>query len=116
MGFSFEINHYSDSSIVSLQGKIMTDLDIDAVSTEISKLIENNKIKLIFNTEDLIYVNSSGINFFMRTLTKTRIQNGDLIFYGVNGNVDNIFKIAKINKIYTIYSSQQEALNHFKNK
>ncbi len=116
MGFLFEINHYSDASIVSLKGKIMSDLDIENISNEITKLIGNNKIKLIFNTEDLVYVNSSGINFFMRTLTKTRIKNGDLIFFGVNGNVDDIFKIAKINKIYTIYSSQEEALNHFKNK
>ncbi len=116
MEFSYEINHYPESSIVSLKGKITTDIDIEIISIEVSKLIENNKYRLIFNTENLNYINSSGINFFMRTLTKTRIHNGDLIFYGVVGNVDNLFKIAKINKIYTIYSSQEEALNHFKNK
>ena len=52
----------------------------------------------------------------MRVLTRTRIKNGDLIFFGVKGNVENLFKIAKINKIYTIYDTEEEALNHFKNK
>ena len=52
----------------------------------------------------------------MRTLTKARINNGDLIFSNVNGTVSDLFKIAKLNEIYTIYSSQEEAVNHFKNK
>ena len=52
----------------------------------------------------------------MKILTKTRVNNGDLIFCGVNGNVENLFKIAKLNGIYTIFDSLEEAVNHFKNK
>lgn len=116
MSFSFDINHYPESSIVSLNGKIMTNVDLEGLSDEIIKLIDSKQHQLIFNLEELVYVNSSGINFFMRVLTRTRVKNGDLIFYGVKGNVEDLFKIAKINKIYTIYGSQEEALNHFKNK
>ena len=54
-----------------------------------------------------------GISFFMRTLTKSRIMGGELILCNVRGNVDKIFKIAKLNEIYTIYNSQKEAIKHF---
>ena len=116
MNFTFNIQNFSESFVISLRGKIMSDSEINEISLSISKLISENKSKLIFNLSDLTYLNSSGINFFMKTLTKTRINNGDLIFYGVNGNVKNLFQIAKLNEIYTIYNSEKEALNHFKNK
>lgn len=116
MDFSFDIKHYSDSCIISLQGKILSELDIERLSKEINNLIEKNKSQLIINVRNLLYLNSTGINLFMRTLTKSRVNNGDLIFFGVNGSVENLFKIAKLNEIYTIYATEGEALNHFKNK
>lgn len=116
MDFSFDTSHFSDSCIIRLQGKILSELDIDKLSKEVNQLIEKNKCQLIFNVRDLSYLNSVGINLFMKTLTKSRINNGDLIFFGVNGNVENLFKIAKLNEIYTIYATEEEALNHFKNK
>jgi len=94
----------------------MSDTDIEALSMEIKKLIGDKKTNLIFNLTELSYLNSSGINLFMKTLTASRINNGDLIFYGVNGNVSNLFKITKLSEIYTIYSSENDAVNHFKNK
>ena len=116
MNFTFDITHYPETSIITLRGKIMSNIDIEEVAKEVIKLIDTKQHKLIFNAEELAYINSLGINFFMRVLTRTRIKNGDLIFFGVKGNVDNLFKIAKINKIYTIYDTEEEALNHFKNK
>jgi anti-sigma B factor antagonist len=116
MIFSFTINQNKLASIFSLKGKITSDTDLEKITTEINKSIEANNNKLIFNTEELEYINSTGINFFMRTLTKSRVNNGDLIFFGINGAVENVFKITKLNKIYTIYTSENEALNHFKNE
>ena len=40
--------------------------------------IYKNEHKLIFNTEELAYINSLGINFFMRVLTRTRIKNKNI--------------------------------------
>jgi anti-sigma B factor antagonist len=116
MEFSFEIHHFSEASVVDLRGKIMTDIEIEDVNKKILELIISKKCQLIFNLSDLKYINSTGINLFMKSLTKARTNNGDLIFFGVNGHVDNLFKISKLNEIYTIYSSLEEALNHFKNK
>ena len=116
MSFSFEIKNFSNCTVISLRGKIITDNDIDDLLISANESIINSNSKLIFNLFELNHINSSGINLFMKILTKTRINNGDLIFCGVNGNVGNLFKIAKLNGIYTIFDSLEEALNHFKNK
>ena len=55
-----------------------------------------------------------GISFFMRTLTKARIMNGELVLAGINGNVKKIFDIAKLNEVYTIYPTTELAIKHFK--
>lgn len=116
MNFSYEIKSQENVTILSLKGKIMTDEDLIEISKEIIKLIEKGLCNLVFDLKELNYINSTGINLFMRTLTKARVNNGDLIFSNVIGTVSDLFKIAKLNEIYTIYSSQDEAVNHFKNK
>ena len=116
MGFTYEIQGHQSTSVFSLNGKIFTDEDLVKISNEITYLIEKGICNLVFDLKNLNYINSTGINLFMRTLTKTRVNNGDLIFSNVNGTVSDLFKIAKLNEIYTIYASQEEAVNHFKNK
>ena len=116
MEFSYEILNQHSVSIFSLKGKIMTDEDLVKISKEITVMIEKGFCNLVFDLENLNYINSNGINLFMRTLTKARVNNGDLIFSNVKGTVSDLFKIAKLNEIYTIYSSQEDAVNHFKNK
>ena len=114
MSFSFEILKQSGSIVICLRGKMMTDLDLTSVSQEVKEMIEQKSVQLIFNLQELEYINSSGINLFMRTLTSTRTNNGDLVFCNVHGSVEKLFKIAKLIQIYTIYATQEEAVNHFK--
>lgn len=114
MSFTFEIKEQNNISIISLSGKILSDENILDAIQKINKHIEDSNSKLIFNCNNLSHINSTGINFFMKTLTKTRIHNGDLILCGVSGNIESLFKITKLNEIYTIYNSEEEAINHFK--
>jgi anti-sigma B factor antagonist len=116
MSFSFDITTPQSCTVIHLQGKIMTEPDTTSLSEKINDLIDRNNCQLIFNATELAYINSAGINLFMKTLTKTRVNNGDLLFYGVRGSVANLFNISKLNKIYSIYSTEEEAIKHFKNR
>ncbi|MCE2743064.1 MAG: STAS domain-containing protein [Fluviicola sp.] len=114
MSFTFEIKEQNDVSIISIAGKILSDENILDAIQKINKHIEVKNSKLIFNCSKLLHINSTGINFFMKTLTKSRIHNGDLILCGIAGNIESLFKITKLNEIYTIYNSEEDAINHFK--
>ena len=97
-----------------LSGKIISELDYVELEKEVFVHLNKNYIRVIFNLDNLTHTNSSGISFFMRTLTKSRIMGGELILVGLNGNVEKIFSIAKLDEVYTIFQNENEAINHFK--
>jgi len=106
---------FDDPIIVyTLKGTIITELDYESIEGEVFKNLNKNYYRIVFNLEHLTHTNSSGIAFFMRTLTKSRIMGGDLVLSNVSGNVAKIFQISKLDEIYTICDNQMEGINHFK--
>jgi len=109
----FEIEIQDFVIIYKIKGKITSDIDFEDIEKEVFNNINKNYFRIIFNLDELTHTNSSGISFFMRTLTKSRIMGGELILCNVKGNVDKIFKIAKLDEIYTIYNNLEESIKHF---
>ncbi|MBI1835863.1 MAG: STAS domain-containing protein [Flavobacteriia bacterium] len=114
MSFKFEIKEKDNTTVLSLIGKVLTDESILNVKQLMNSHIEGKNSNIIFNFSQLTHINSTGINFIMKSLTKARIHNGDLVLFGICGTIENLFKITKLNEIYTIYTSEEEAVNHFK--
>lgn len=114
MNLEFDIDIQDPVIVYTLRGKITSELDYETLEKEVFNHLNQNYFRVVFNLEELTHTNSMGIGFFMRTLTKTRIMGGELILCNVKGNVEKIFKISKLDEIYTIYTDQTEAINHFK--
>lgn len=114
LSFSYEISIEDPVVVYRLKGKITTETDYEEIEKEVFNLLNQNYFRIIFDLAELTHTNSSGIAFFMKTLTKSRIMGGDLILIGVQGNVQKVFEIAKLDEVYTIYENQDEALKHYK--
>ncbi len=114
MNLTYEITLADPVVIYSLKGKITSDIDYEELEKKVFSYLNQNYFRIVFDLNELTHTNSSGIAFFMRTLTKARIMGGELVLANVTGNVEKIFAIAKLNEIYTIYPSRQEAVDHFK--
>ncbi|MCR9173765.1 MAG: STAS domain-containing protein [bacterium] len=114
MNLQFDV-HIDDPVIVyALDGKITTEEDFAELEAEVFKNLNQNYYRIVFDVANLTHTNSMGISFFMRTLTKARIMNGELVLASLDGNVKKIFDIAKLNEVYTIYPSTELAIKHFK--
>jgi anti-anti-sigma factor len=106
---------FDDPIIVyTLKGSIITELDYELIEREVFDNLNKNFYRIVFNLEHFTHTNSAGIAFFMRTLTKSRILGGELVLTNISGNVAKIFKISKLDEIYTICHNQMEGINHFK--
>lgn len=114
MNLRYDIQTDGNVAIFSLTGKITTDLDYEGLEKDVFGKLNQNYFRIIFNLEHLTHTNSSGISLFMRTMTKARIMGGELVLANVNGNVEKIFKLSKLDEIYTIYPNTADAINHFK--
>jgi anti-anti-sigma factor len=102
--------------LYELKGKITTDEDYQALEREVFDHLNQNYYRILFDLQELTHTNSSGIGFFMRTLTKARIMGGELVLINLNGNVEKIFTIAKLNQVYTICENVADGLNFFNKK
>jgi anti-sigma B factor antagonist len=114
LNLQFDINIDDPVIIYSLKGKITSDLDYQELERVVFDHINQNYYRIVFDLKELTHTNSSGIGFFMRTLTKARIMNGELVLLNIEGNVKKIFEIAKLDEVYTICANKEEALNYFK--
>jgi anti-sigma B factor antagonist len=94
-----------------LSGKILSDEDADRLSEHIDSL---SNWKVIFDLTDLKHINSSGISIFVKTMTKCRINEGDLVIANPNNNIFQLFEITKMNEVFSIHDSKEAALNQFK--
>ena len=114
LNLEFDIDIQDPVIVYTLRGKITSELDYETLEKDVFNHLNQNYFRVVFNLEELTHINSMGIGFFMRTLTKTRIMGGELVLSNVTGNVEKIFNISKLDEIYTIYTDHTEAINHFK--
>ena len=110
MSFSFKISHLPVAVVFSVSGKISQedttgDL-LDAVTEELDKKAK----AILFDVSGLEYITSTGLNFFIRVLTKTRNADGQLILCGMHGTVEKLFKISKLNEIFTTCPTVEDGL------
>ena len=110
----FSLEKEAGVNLVTLTGILLGEDAVSSISNSVLEVIDGVFKNVIFDLKELSYINSSGINMFMKVITKSRVNNGEVLFFGVSGDVEKLFKIAKLNEIYTIYSTKEEAINHFK--
>lgn len=113
MSLVYSIVVQDDVSVVSFSGRIISETDLDALGRDIFSEERSEKVNWVYDLTDLSHINSTGINFIIRSLTRSRVNNGDLVIAAVSGNVKTLFEIAKIHEIITIYPEISDAINHF---
>ena len=114
MNLQFDVHIDEPVIVYALQGKITNEEDFAALEAEVFHNLNQNYYRVVFDLAKLTHTNSTGIGFFMRTLTKARIMTGELVLAGIDGNVRKIFEIAKLDEVYTLYPTTELAIKHFK--
>ncbi|MFM7662761.1 MAG: STAS domain-containing protein [Bacteroidota bacterium] len=110
MSLQFSIMNEAAVSVVSIQGRILSDLDLE----QLKEKIEQIKLsKFVFDLSELTNTNSSGIAFMIRTMTKARINGGDVVLANPNSGIQKLIDISKLYEVFSIYKTTEEAINHF---
>lgn len=102
---------HSDFSILSFEGKLMSDADL----TEGQALLDElQHWQVVLDLSKLAYVNSSGIAFFVKILTRARMNQGDVVMLNVNNELFKIFELTKINQVFKLVNTMTEVEAYFK--
>jgi anti-sigma B factor antagonist len=84
-------------------------------SPDLRKLFEKEqKKKIVIDFEKVTYIDSSGLATLVEVLKKTKTQGGTLGLAAMSDKVKSLFEITKLDKLFSIFSNQSDAVNGVK--
>ena len=111
MSLAIELHNQNNISIFELKGRILSDTDLVEPNNLLTSVKDWN---IIFDLSQLTHTNSSGIAFMVKSMTRARINNGDVVLVNPNSGLSKLFEITKMHEVFTIYETLDDAKNHFK--
>ena len=95
--------------IVSVKGRI------DAVTApefekDLSALIAQSETIFILNFDRVEYISSAGLRSILATAKKLKEKEGKILFTGLRGPVEEVFKISGFHSIFKVFDSEATAL------
>lgn len=109
MDFSFNIEQKPTHAIIHLKGMMMDKSTSAPMLVEVDTLVKNGINRFVINLSGMDYMNSSGLNTLVNILTKARTKGGEVSICNVSEKVKQLFLITKLNTLFTITNSTEEA-------
>lgn len=107
-----EIKSFETDGVMILQ--VHGEININT-SPELKKHFEKQATrKIIVDLTSVSYVDSSGLATLVEMLKKTKVQGGSLGLAGMPEKIKSLFEITKLDKLFSVFVNQQEALARIK--
>lgn len=100
------------SLIIHLTGRLVGEFQTIQLNDEIEELIGKKYYHIIFDLSELEFINSSGLSFFLKTLTRVRKMNGEVILCSLNTLLKNLMVTTKLTSFFTICETVTDAVEH----
>ena len=98
-----------DAVIMTPKGEI--DLSRSPVlRASITQVQQLSQGRLVIDLTDVPYMDSSGLATLVEAMQHSRKSGGLLILCGLQDKVQSVFEIARLNMVFTIVNSRDEAL------
>lgn len=93
--------------------KLVGELDLhesNSVREKLDSLINEKEPKILVDLSRLSYIDSSGIAIFIDAMRRVKGYGGKLIFFGLHDTVRNIFEVARLDQVFTIFPDKKSAM------
>ena len=110
---SFDIKNIEEITLVQVnESKIYLETS-ELFKQTLLGLINKGNVKLIVDLSTVNVINSSGLGALFLALYKVKDRGGDLKIVGLQPLVREIFDRMKLNLIYGLFNSEEEAIKSF---
>jgi anti-sigma B factor antagonist len=79
----------------------------------IQKLIDQNQLRIVINCNKLDYIASAGLGVIMGFIDSIRENSGDIRMCSMNSTVHSIFDVLGFTELYSIFDSEDKAIQSF---
>lgn len=108
MSARFDITKSSNFVLVKISGRIISDEGLTEALNQIDQVLTNELKAVLCDCSALEYCNSTGLNFFVRILTRSRKTGLDCVLVNLQPSVKKLFEISKLNEIFSCFNSTEE--------
>lgn len=97
------------TTIVTLSGHIATP-ESQVVSEAFDRLIADSISKIVVDMKGVEIITSDGLGALIRARKAVTEAGGQLVLSGLEGNIRSVFKMTRLDKIFTLYDSVAQAV------
>lgn len=111
---NFSVQHTSQNEfdILALKGEL--DAHTAAhLEDALKELINQNRLRIIVNCQQLEYIASAGLGVFMAYIEDVRAEGGDIKLTNMSPRVFNVFDLLGFPSLYDIMDDVSDALDAF---
>ena len=101
-----------DLAVVVLPGEHLDASVAEEFKRDIAPIIEANP-RMLFDLSRLRFVDSAGVGALLSCLRRASAAGGDLKLYGMTPQVRAVFDLARMHRIFDIFSTREEAIRAF---
>lgn len=106
------LTSHSEYVLLVVSGRIVSDEQLNETLEAVEKALDHQKKMVVCDLSSLEYCNSTGLNFFIRMLTRARKVGGDCVLTNLQPSVKKLFEISKLDEIFNCQPTVEEALAH----
>ena len=98
-----------DALVVNVTGR-MDAITAPEFDTECQKWIDDGETRVVIDLSDLEYISSAGLRSILAAAKKLKNTQGELLFAGLSGMVEEVFNVSGFAAMFKIYKSPEDAL------
>lgn len=110
---SFTTSEIHGITVVAVEDRRFDAMVADQYKADLSKLMDEGKVRMCLNLEKVQFIDSSGLNVLIFGARSTREKKGALKLACPQPQVRDMFEMTRINRMIPVFATQEEALRSF---
>lgn len=104
-----------DIGVITLVGNLMGEKDGVPITESFSEYLQNGTLNYVIDLSELQLINSTGLGVLITLLTKARKAGGEVKLANPSSYIKNLLLITKLNTIFQIHPTVEEAVGSYTN-
>ncbi len=104
-----ELREKKSIPILDIKGEV-TMYDIEPINEVMQELMAQKKYRIVFNFNEVPFIDSSGVGVILRTLSNLFKHNGIIHICNCHGAVENIIKLSVKNTPSQMFADEDSAV------
>jgi anti-sigma B factor antagonist len=111
MALNLDVSRTGDIAVVRCRGRIVFGEEADELRGSILSLLKETNI--VLNLAWVVYIDSSGLGTLVASFISARHHGAEIKFAALSPRARRLFTITKVDRIFEVYDSAEEAVKSF---